>query len=276
MRVALLADVHGNLAAFEAVLEFLRGWRPDHTIMAGDVLNRGPRPAECLARTLEGKAAGWLVLRGNHEDYVLRESRPPADRPDWERKLCRHTAWTLERIPGALDELAAWPESIDLPGPDDTRLRFWHASRAGNRAGLYAQMTPRELDERVETDCDVFGVGHTHVPFIRRHGRALVVNAGAVGMPFDRDPRASIALLEHRDGAWQVQIERIAYDRARTERDFHASGYLADGGPVTPLIFHEFQHARPMLGEWHRLFEHLVREERVTIEDSVAEMLKAP
>ena len=273
MRVALLADIHANLAAFEAAIRFVSDWQPDQVVIAGDLINRGPRPAECLDLARAQAAAGWHLLRGNHEDYVLHEARASADRPDWERKLCAHTAWTLNQVRGRLDGVADWPDAIELAGPRGTCLRFLHASRLGNRAGLYHHMGPDEFSERVDADCDVFGVGHTHVPLVRRHGRPLVVNAGAVGMPFDGDPRSAMALLEYRDDAWQVRIERLDYDRARTEQDFRTTGYLADGGPMTPLIHQELQQARPRLGVWHHHFEQRVRSGQLTIEASVAEML---
>lgn len=275
MRVALLADIHANLAAFEAAIRFVADWQPDQVVIAGDLINRGPRPAECLDLARAQAAAGWLLLRGNHEDYVLHEARAPAERPDWERKLCGHTAWTLGQLGHRLDGVDRWPDAVELSGPGGTCLRFLHASRLGNRAGLYHHMGEAEFDQRVDADCDVFGVGHTHVPLVRRHGRALVVNAGAVGMPFDGDPRCALALLEHREGTWQARIERVTYDRSRTEKDFRSSGYLAEGGPMTPLIFQEFQQARPRLGVWHQRYEQRVRSGQLTIEDSVAELLQA-
>ena len=48
MKIAVLADIHGNLPALEAVAAHVEAWQPDRVIVAGDLVNRGPRPLECL------------------------------------------------------------------------------------------------------------------------------------------------------------------------------------------------------------------------------------
>ncbi len=67
MRVAVLSDVHGNLAAFEAALADARAQSPDQIILAGDYINGGPDSQACLHLALN---SGLVTLRGNHERYV--------------------------------------------------------------------------------------------------------------------------------------------------------------------------------------------------------------
>lgn len=273
MRVALLADIHANLPALDAVMDDLAGWKPDRVIVAGDVINRGPRPLECLLRVEQQRRdAGWLVLRGNHEDYVLTEAAPRPNRPDWERKLCQHSAWTLHQVASHLDAVRAWPDRADL----DIGLTAMHASTAGNRAGLYRDMPDNVMAGLIETRAAVFGVGHTHVSFVRRVGSTLVVNAGAVGHPFDGDRRAAYARIEKNGSGWSAEIVRLAYDYARTERDYRETGYLKDGGAMVRLIHREFHEARPRLSAWHHAFERMVADNHLTIEASVEEMLTSP
>jgi predicted phosphodiesterase len=47
MKLAVLADVHANWQALQAVAADLERWQPDRVVVAGDVINRGPRPLEC-------------------------------------------------------------------------------------------------------------------------------------------------------------------------------------------------------------------------------------
>ncbi len=273
MRIAVLSDIHANLAALEAAVEHVDAWKPDTVIVAGDVINRGPRPLECLAIIEERRAfAGWKIIRGNHEDYVLSEAEDRAHRPDWERKLCQHSAWTCSKVKHRLAELVAWPDRLDLPGG----VRVMHASAKGNRAGLYPHMGNEVIRGMIDPAASVFCVGHTHVPFARTVEDTLVVNAGAVGMPFDGDVRGCLAHLEKSGETWRVDFARINYDRARTERDFVESGYLEHGGSMVKLIYNEFKTARPRLGEWHRLFEQMVKNSHITIEASVEELLTSP
>ena len=277
MRIAIIADVHSNLAALEAVAARVDRDKPDRVIVAGDTVNRGPRPLECLDFILDRASRdGWQVIRGNHEDYVLREAALEGNRQDWEEKLCRHTIWTLGRLGGRVEALKAWPHRTSVEIPGAAPLVAMHASREGNRVGMYEHMDDAKLTGLADVSGSAFCVGHTHVPFIRQLDGCTVVNAGAVGMPFDRDPRASMAWLDWRHGRWGAAIERVDYDRERTRKDFHATGYLREGGPMVTLILDEFENARPRLGEWHRLFERMVAANHISIEKSIEEMLASP
>ena len=72
MKLAVLADIHANLPALHSVASHIEAWQPDGVVLAGDVVNRGPRPLECLRFVQEKqRAAGWGVVRGNHEEYVM-------------------------------------------------------------------------------------------------------------------------------------------------------------------------------------------------------------
>lgn len=72
MKIAVLADIHANLPAFETVIDHVGRWALDAVVVLGDVVNRGPRPADCPRLVLERQSSrGWLLLRGNHEDYVV-------------------------------------------------------------------------------------------------------------------------------------------------------------------------------------------------------------
>ena len=277
MRIVVIADIHANLAALDAVERQIGAESPDVVIVAGDTINRGPRPRECLERILDRSTrAGWKVIRGNHEDYVIGEMTSVPDRPSWLQKVCRHSSWTLGRVRDLLPSVATWPEETSVHGPDGKLVRVFHASTKGNRVGLYPHMDDEEMAALVHPDCSVFCVGHTHVPFERPFRGQLVVNTGAVGMPFDRDVRASLAVLDWKGGLWHARNIRVEYERGRTERDFQSTGYLTEGGPMIPLILDEFRHARPRLGEWHRVFERLVAADHVTLEQSVEDMLASP
>ena len=77
MKIAVLADIHANYIALQTVAYHVDAWRPDYVIVAGDVVNRGPRPQECLEFILEKQLAkDWRLIRGNHEDYVIEQAKP--------------------------------------------------------------------------------------------------------------------------------------------------------------------------------------------------------
>ena len=91
MRIAILADIHGNLPAFEAALDHASRQRVDRTIVAGDIVNGSPDSAACwrLARSL-----GYPIVRGNHERYVARYGTAAGD-PAWLSEQFAPVRWTL-------------------------------------------------------------------------------------------------------------------------------------------------------------------------------------
>ena len=198
--LALLYDVHGNLAALEAVLEDAQAAGAERFLLGGDYALFGPQPAETVARLRElGEAATWI--RGNGERWTASPDEAPVN----------------EIVPGAIavcreqlgemlvDELAALPEGVVIGetsyvhGSPISDVRSFMPEPLEDEGELLAGVTERRL---------VFG--HTHLPFARPSvdGRIELVNPGSVGMPFDGDTRAAYALL-HDDG---VEHRRVAYD----------------------------------------------------------------
>jgi len=277
MKIAVIADIHSNLPALKAVLNHLESVGPHAVVVAGDVINRGPQPRECLEIILDRvHDSDWHVLKGNHEDYVLHAARGTGHLPEWERLLCMHSAWTARLIEKYLPVIASWPDFIEVPSPDGSHLTCFHASRKGNRVGLYEFMQEDELIDHVNQVPSALCVGHTHIPFIRYVDGKLIVNSGAVGMPFDRNPDASYALIEWTPDGWSAENIRIPYDRRETVNAYHSTGYLNHGGPMVPLILRELHDAASRLGIWHRKYETLVSGGVMTVEESVNAMLNDP
>jgi putative phosphoesterase len=271
MKLAVLADIHANTRAFDVVAAHIDAWHPDQVVVAGDVINRGPCPRPCLEAVLgRVRDDGWRVVIGNHEQYVLGQvgthpHPPPREDPYGPSR------WTLRQIGALHHEIARWPFSVELNGPDGSLVRIAHASMRHTQDPLFPH-TPDEVLRTVlgKPPPDVFCVGHTHVPFVRRVDRTLAVNAGAVGMPFDQDPRASYAQLEWRGGEWHTHIVRLSYDFAGAQRDFEHSGYLEEAGPIARLMLAEFKRSRGgFLFQWIQRYDEAVARSELTLEASV-------
>ena len=271
MKLAVIADIHANLPALHAVLESINAWQPDAVVVAGDIVNRGPRPAECLALVTERqRAAGWLLLLGNHEEYVLRQAQPHAARSGARFDIFRSACWTYQRLNGQMGTLETLPFSQSLLAPDGSEARVTHASMRGTRDGVFPDTPDHVLRVQVgRPHAPLLVVGHTHVPLVRRVDGTLVVNVGAVGMPFDGDPRASYGQLIWQRGGWQAKIVRVVYDRQQTEQDYVDTGFLADGGALVRLMLQELRLARSQLFPWALDYEAPVLAGELTIDESV-------
>lgn len=276
MKLAILADIHANLRALHTVAAHLEAWQPDRVIIAGDVVNRGPRSLDCLRFVQEKQRThGWHIVRGNHEEYVIGHSRPDAPRSGPEFEVNRYSYQAFRQLNGDVSALEALPFSISVHAPDGSDVRVTHASMRGNRDGIYPKTTDDELRQQIGPPPapTLFCVGHTHIPLVRRIDSTLVVNVGAVGMPFDGDPRASYGQVSWHAGAWHAAIIRLPYDRHQAERDFRETNFLEESGPLGYLILHEFQHARPRLFSWATQYHARVLAGEISLEASVQALL---
>jgi predicted phosphodiesterase len=278
MKIAVIADIHANLVALQTVLEDVEHWRPDQVVVAGDIVNRGPRPAECWKIVQEKvRKAGWLLVRGNHEDYVLSHDEPGAPRSGPWFEVNRASYWTYSQLNGEVTELRAMPSHQSLVDPDGNELLFYHGSFLGIRDGIYPETDDSALRKKIGLDqrapksppLALFCVGHTHRALTRRLDDVLVVNAGSAGLPFDRDARCAYARLTWSRQHWNAEIVRLKYDRAQAERDFELGGYLEGGGPLARLVLHELQCACSHLYTWALHYQERALQGEISVAESV-------
>jgi predicted phosphodiesterase len=287
MKLAVLSDIHSNSAALQVVAQHIEDWQPDHIIVAGDLVNRGPRPLECL-RLVQSK--GWPMLLGNHEEYVLKHDAPNEPRSGPLFEVRRSSYWTYQALGGDMAPLRAMPFRLDLRDPDGGDICLTHASLRGTRDGVYVHTPDAELRAQMGMPDSaptpaptlpgspspqpprspaVFCVGHTHMPLIRQLDQTLVVNAGSAGLPFDGDPRASYAQITWQKNRWKARIVRLEYDRARAAQDFVDSGFLDNGGPLAQLMLIELHSAHSQLYQWTVRYEKAVLAGQISLADSV-------
>ena len=272
-KVAVLSDIHGNFAALQAVAEHIDRWEPNAVVVAGDIVNRGPCSRECLHFVLARAAdSGWRIIRGNHEEYVLRVARDPGTRPGLEGAVRENVGWTAQQLGDDVAALDALPTQVSLRAPDGGEARVIHASMRHNRDNILPDTPDEILRQQIAPAPPLICVGHTHRPLIRRIDATLVVNAGSAGLPFDGDIRPSYAQLTWHAG-WQATIERVDYDRDQAARDYAASGFMRDSGPIAALIYDEFRTAHPRLSSWMARYKDAVLAGELTAAESVRDYL---
>jgi diadenosine tetraphosphatase ApaH/serine/threonine PP2A family protein phosphatase len=226
-RSLLLADVHANLRALDAVLQDAGlGGGFDSVWVLGDVVGYGPEPDECVARLREYPL---VCVAGNHDlgaagSIDLRTFNPDAAAAClWSRRrLSASSLLFLRELPL---ELRVPPFLLVHGSPRDPVWEYVTSSEDAVRAGSFC----------VETHCLA---GHTHLPRVLDMvadsvppripeagvglaGR-LFINPGAVGQPRDGDPRAAYAVLDGDAGV--VSFHRVAYDVRRTADDMVRGG----------------------------------------------------
>jgi putative phosphoesterase len=276
VKIAVLADIHANLPALQAVTAHLEAWQPDQVIVAGDLVNRGPRPLECLQFVQEKqRTQGWLTVRGNHEDYVITHSEPDAPRSGPALEVHRGSYWTYQKLGEDIRPLVEMPFQQSFQELDGSEVRVVHASMRGNRDGIYPETSDETLRRQIGAPPAVLCVGHTHRPLVRWLNGTLVVNAGSVGLPFDFDRRTGYAQIFWSRRTWHARLIRLEYDIAQEERDFAETNFIPDAGPLAQLVLIELRQARSMLFQWASRFQARALAGEISMQDSVREFLRS-
>jgi predicted phosphodiesterase len=196
--LGLLYDVHGNLAALEAVLRDAEAQGCDSFLLGGDYALFGPQPRETVER-LGTLGAEWI--RGNGERWTAAASEAPDDEVvQGAIAACRDALGD-----DLVLRLAALPEQTVRGG-----ARYCHASPVSDVRSFLPEPGDDEDELLAEVEERRLVFGHTHLPFRREaRGGIELVNPGSVGMPFDGDTRAAYALVSD-DGL--VEHRRVEYD----------------------------------------------------------------
>ena len=291
MRLAVLADIHGNLPALQAVLTELERLQPDFVVLDGDLIN--PMPFNNGVVDVV-RASDWAVVRGNHEFYLLDfgTERAPQGADDSERWGSLH--WLVKRV-GAeqANYLAALPDELRLQFPGAQPIRVAHGVPGRNRVGFYQNMPDEKVIAEIEPikERNVISA-HTHVqvdrhlykpdsddPMTHPHESGALfsgagpfqppppagdtcrhwhlMNPGSIGLPLNGDPAAQFALMEsvpesEQPGGWRVQHYCVPYDRCPVLEAFSTSGLLEAGGVIARLFYWELVTAEPEIINYFR------------------------
>ncbi len=230
MKLALLSDIHGNLAALEAVLADLRGREVDRVVNLGDTLSGPLLPRETAQVVM---AHGWLSLAGNHERQLLAPEPRNASDSYAHAQLTEHEFAWLRSLPATAQLTPAIFLCHGTPASD---LVYFLETVTGD--GVVRAATTAELDERLGAErSPVVACGHTHVARSRRGSAGqLVINPGSVGLPaFDGSypaphqvengsPDARYAIIESTAAEWVVSLISVPYDFRSMARLAHQRG----------------------------------------------------
>ncbi len=220
MRLALISDIHGNLAALEAVAADIARRGADRIVVLGDNVSGPLLPSE-TARYL--MATGWLTLAGNHERQILQPGpggRAPSDLYAFGQLSGAELAW-LRTLPPT----ARFDDVLLCHGTPDSDLEYFLESVQGDGIRL---ASAEEIESRAGGEtAPLIACGHTHHPrAVRRAGGQLIVNPGSVGLPaFSTDrptphtvqtgsPDARYAIAERAGGVWRAESIAVPYDFA--------------------------------------------------------------
>jgi diadenosine tetraphosphatase ApaH/serine/threonine PP2A family protein phosphatase len=233
MRLAAIADVHGNYLALAAVVADIRAQGIKEVVNLGDIAS-GALDAR---RTMDALMALEAIhVLGNHDRYLI--DRPPEKMGSWDRPAhaqleARHLDW-----------LRAVPTSRVFRG----QVFLCHATPASDEVYWLETVLPDgtirmsslEAIERMAEGVPqpLILCGHSHIArAVRLLDGRLIVNPGSVGCPGYRDvhpfphvveagsPDARYAVLEFAGDAWRVSFRQVPYDHEAMAALAHRNGH---------------------------------------------------
>jgi putative phosphoesterase len=241
LTIALIADIHGNLAALDAILDTLKAEPPDQIVCLGDVAATGPQPREVLRRLRE---LGCPVVIGNADAELLDGTPSGHEANEDSRRIADISRWCAAQLDDADRAfLTSFQPTVEISLGDEKRLLCCHGSPRSYDDLITAAMSDDELEAIIGGhETAVIAGGHTHARMLRAHRGREIVNPGSVGLAYQflpdgsvRVPRwAEFAQLSSDDRAVSVDFRRVSYDRAATvramtEREMpHAAWWAAD------------------------------------------------
>lgn len=198
MRILLLADIHANWPALQAISEPF-----DQCLVLGDLVDYGLEPGPCLEWVRQRASH---AIRGNHDHGVAQQVKVNG-RTGFKYLTAVTRPITQERVTaGDRRYLGSLPVTRRVT-LDNTRFLMVHATPRDpldEYALADADFWARRL---ADVDANVICVGHTHHPYVLEVGDKLVINPGSVGQPRDGDPRCSYAVIDNH----RVELKRLEY-----------------------------------------------------------------
>lgn len=207
MKIAVLADIHSNIFALEAVYEDLDKESVDYILIAGDLIGYYYWPREVIS--LLRKDSRVFCVRGNHEN-ILEEIINNSEMADTYRRkygsgydVCQNTLNSED-----LNWLISLPEHLKLE-LDGCSFFMTHGSLSGVNDYLYPDVSLERLQDNY-SDSKVTIFGHTHYQFIHSYEQKLLINPGSVGQPRDIGALASYAIINTTNLA--IRFRRVSFD----------------------------------------------------------------
>jgi predicted phosphodiesterase len=171
VRIALLADIHGNAFALERVLAGVAEAQVDVVACLGDIAVLGPDPAGAIDLI---RAHADIVVRGNTDEWLVDDTHPELG-DAFSRDI---TTWTRERIG---DDRLAWIATLPLVATV-AGVTLVHAT-ARSASEVVTDLSADEAFAAAFGSRSIVAGGHIHLQVDHRAGTLRYVNAGSIGLP---------------------------------------------------------------------------------------------
>jgi diadenosine tetraphosphatase ApaH/serine/threonine PP2A family protein phosphatase len=220
MRTAIISDIHSNLEALKAVLDYIDHAEAEEIWCLGDIVGYGSSPNECVELVRERCG---LVLKGNHDGGATGEVEINHFSTQGQTAI----KWTQQQV---TEKNLSFLRNLPLSAiQQDATLA--HATPTKPESWRYI-LSWREARESFRGFTTPFCfIGHTHIPVVIREdgrigplkkGTRHLINVGSVGQPRDGNPKASFGLFDIK--TFRYENVRVAYDVEKAAQAIKSAG----------------------------------------------------
>jgi predicted phosphodiesterase len=246
VRIAVLADAHGNQFGFFAALANARKQRPDLIVSAGDMLCSFPGGPGILQTLLSEQIP---CVRGNADDHMI----------DW---FCAEPMSSIRGSPQFLplriscsrfqesdfQLIEQWPLTQRFEDCDSAiTLLVCHGTPESNTLSIANYQSPPVSEQLNRITANAVAAGHYHHQWSENANDTLLVLAGSCGMPCANGINAQYAILDLDQRGIRVQHRSVEYDHKGFIAGLVACNYAQQAGPVGWLELAQLLLARPLM-----------------------------
>ena len=235
MDIAVLADIHGNHSALQAVIDYCMGHGITHYILLGDYVTDCPNPQKTMELLYVLKQYfKCYIVRGNREEYLL----------DYRKN--GEVGWTKGSGSGSLlytyeqmtEKDFQFFDSLPIYGINNPKespgFEYCHGSPAQSSELLFSEKrNTKRIMNQLKTQ--ILLHGHTHIQESFSYRDRKAVNPGALGLPRNNMQYAEFAILHGTKSGWEEELMQVKYDRHEILKEFATSG-LKEYAPAWAAI----------------------------------------
>ena len=218
MKIGILADIHNNVVALDAVLQEFERQGCEKVVCAGDIIGIGPYPEETVQKMMS--IPNLIAVRGNHEKYLgggMPSEYPNDEGMDYDEM--EYHKWEHQRLsPSSIEFLKKLPYRADF-NEHGKKISVMHYCM--NQKNQYVHYTPNPTETELlelfpEPDQDIVIYGHDHARMICHNQNRWFINSGSLGCPAKDKDVARAAILEMAENNHiSVYSIEVKYDAAK-------------------------------------------------------------
>jgi len=231
MKIAVIADLHGNYYALQSVLDCLQKKHIDKIFLAGDIIG-GPKP-NIIIDLVKNSTISAII--GNQEEYLFDQLQNPKKYDSQRWGMIKAVNQRITNI--NIDYLRKLPKRLNL-FLNNHKILISHSTPENSNEVFFPEKNIQRVFQILDNVSeDIFICGHSHRQWTLNHNKTLAINPGSVGFPIGDRFKVYFTILSI-DSELKVDNYKIDYDHSGFLNDFKEEEFFNRIGPIGKAMFY--------------------------------------